>query len=152
MTGIGLLKSKFRMKLDHPKGKGEATEAAVVADLKCHGVGVLTPFGDNLRYDIAVDTGNSILKVQCKTGRLDDDVVKFQTNSSANHTNQGKKESYHGDANWFMVYCHELDDLYCVPVEETGSSSMSLRVSGEGAHNTNWASNYTLESFLSELD
>lgn len=62
--------------------KGELTEAAVLAELKRHGIPVLTPFGDNQRYDMVVETpAGELLTLQIKTGRLSNGIITFHTKS-----------------------------------------------------------------------
>lgn len=67
--------------------RGELTEAIVIAELKRRGVPVSTPFGDDERYDLIVETPDSrLLRVQVKTGWLDDDGV-IQVKGKSQHTN-----------------------------------------------------------------
>jgi PD-(D/E)XK endonuclease len=47
--------------------------------LALHDVGfaVLLPFGENTRYDLVVDDGAELRRVQCKTGRLYKGAIRF---------------------------------------------------------------------------
>lgn len=45
--------------------------------LKHVGFDVLTPFGENTRYDLVLDDGEHLTRVQCKTGRLRNGAVIF---------------------------------------------------------------------------
>ena len=110
------------------KDKGDVTEAMVLAQLVKDGIPVLTPFGDNQRYDLVAETEPGVfVRIQCKTGRLRDGVVSFSTCSSSLHRG-GVAKSYHGEADAFGVYCPDNDKVYIVPVNETGNKKGTLRV------------------------
>lgn len=117
----------------HPKDVGDETQAMVLARLVLAGKQVLTPFGENVRYDIAIDEAGTLLRVQCKTGRLRNGVIRFNACSYTYHhpNNRGMKvynHDYRGQADFFGVYCPETDGVYLVPVEEVGINAGSLRV------------------------
>ena len=105
----------------------------VLARLVQAGKQVLTPFGENVRYDLAVDTGEVFLRVQCKTSRLRNGVIRFNSCSYTYHhpSNQGTRKyqhDYRGQADMFGVYCPVLDSVYLVPVDDVGTRAGSLRV------------------------
>lgn len=105
------------------KMKGDVAEAMIAARLMQKGLAVLKPFGDNLRYDLAVDDGQRILRVQCKYATYKDGSVKFSTCSGRD------KRTYYGQADLFGVYCESLDSVYIVPVKECKATrEKTLRV------------------------
>lgn len=106
------------------KVKGDITEAMVAARLLQFGVAVLKPFGDNQRYDLVTDDGTKFTRVQCKTGRLRNGCIEFNTKSVGYG---GKTTSYHGQVDVFGVYCQEVDKVYIVPIEDCGTSNKKLR-------------------------
>jgi hypothetical protein len=117
----------------HPKDVGDETQAMVLARLVQAGKQVLTPFGENVRYDLAIDDAGSLVRVQCKTGRLRNGVIRFNTCSYTYHhpNNRGMRvytHDYRGQADLFGVYCPETDGVYLVPVNEVGINTGSLRV------------------------
>lgn len=132
---------------EHPKEKGEKTEAIVLSELVRRGYTVLDPFGDNERYDYGLDIEGELVRVQVKTGRMVDGSVKFSARTTGD-TKRIDGDSYHGDADWFVVYCYETDEVYSVRVENAGVSSKSLRVEEAQIDNgqIDWAENYTLDS------
>jgi hypothetical protein len=71
------------------KSKAEKTEAAILARLSGQeGVTILLPFGGgNGRYDMVIDDHGTFYRVQCKTGRLEQNgsVVFFNAASSTYH-------------------------------------------------------------------
>lgn len=96
------------------------------------GKSVLRPFGDNQRYDLVVDEGDGkFTRLQCKTARIKDGVLMFDTCSSQSHRGKGKQH-YRGQVEAFAVYSPDLDRVYVVPVEQVGTRSASLRVTSSG--------------------
>jgi PD-(D/E)XK endonuclease len=63
--------------VDHPKDVGDRTTLAVMMALRELGFAVLVPFGENTRYDLAIDDGERPARVQCKTGRLRFGAVRW---------------------------------------------------------------------------
>lgn len=128
----------------NPKAVGEISEGVVLGTLLKLGKIVLMPFGDNQRYDFVLDENGTFVRVQVKTGRLQDGAIIFKTSSVNGFT--GKRTSYHGQADVIMVYCPETDGVYQVPVSECGSSMMRLRVE-PGKKNfsgSKWARDYLI--------
>lgn len=84
------------------------------------GYSIALPFGENTRYDLLIDDGNAISRIQCKTGRLRNGSVRFATCSSyAHHANpQMNHRDYVGEVDYFGVYCRELGRVYLVPIEQ----------------------------------
>jgi hypothetical protein len=111
----------------NPKAIGEKSEAIIMAALLRHGFVVLTPFGDNQRYDLVIDLDGVFLRVQCKTGRLSRGAVVFNTCSSQAHRGGGH-QSYAGQVELFGVYSPDLDKVFFVPVGEVGGRQGNLRV------------------------
>jgi hypothetical protein len=74
--------------VEHPKAKGDRSMLAIMLALHERGYDLLVPFGENTRYDLVIDDGSRLARVQCKTGRLRDGAVVFSTCSSyAHHPN-----------------------------------------------------------------
>ncbi len=84
------------------------------------GLGVLVPFGENTRYDLVIDDGTSLSKVQCKTGRLRSGAVRWSVCSNYGHHRNPKavRRDYHGEVDFFGVYCPETERVYLVPIAE----------------------------------
>jgi len=96
------------------------------------GYGVSIPFGENARYDLAIDDGIRLARVQCKTGRLRDGAITFKTSSSYAHhrTPRQNRLHYQGQIDFFGVYCRATRGTYLVPIEEvTTTCEAMLRVS-----------------------
>ncbi len=133
---------------------GERSEAIIIAKLLEVGYGVLTPFGDNRRYDLVIeDADGKFWRVQCKTGWIDSDgaYVQFKTASSYYHTKAGRtnhtKRDYRGQIDYFAVYCPETRRVYLIPVDHVGIASANLRLlptANKQEKNVRWAKDYEL--------
>ena len=100
---------------------GNHTTAAVLSALLSRGHVVLLPFGDGCRYDLAYDDNGKLVRVQCKTGRYQNGVVKFNTYSVNGGSKQHK--GYTGSVDLYGVYCPLLEKTYLVPVDKVPDCS-----------------------------
>src|SRR4051812_29270651 len=115
----------------HPKAIGDLTTLAVMLVLSELGYTVLVPFGENTRYDLVIGAAGRLERVQCKTGRLRNGTIWFNTCSSyAHHPNpKVAKRTYVGQADHFGVYCPETGGVYLVPLGAARTARMAgLRV------------------------
>lgn len=127
--------------------KGDLTEAVVIAELKRRGIPVLLPFGDNQRYDLAVETPHGALQtLQVKTGWLTDGVVEFHTRSQHTNASGNVYKDYDGDVDGFIVYVHELESTHLVYIDEF-DSQISLRVDAPDRPDPSikWAEEYRFD-------
>ena len=135
----------------HPDRIGDESEAHIIARLLDAGYDVLLPFGKNHSYDLVIeDTEGQFWKVQCKTGRLDEEgtVVTFYTSSSYNHTVKHKgRRNYLGQVDYFAVYCPDNAEVFLLPVDAVPAMVAKLRVlpakNGQ-EKNIRWACDYKL--------
>ncbi|MBO0824177.1 MAG: hypothetical protein J2P27_10005 [Actinobacteria bacterium] len=105
---------------------GNKTEAIVLTALVHAGYSTLLPFGGGHPYDIGLDVGHKLLRVQCKTGRLlKQGVVFFPT---AIWCRNMSYRSYRGDVDLFGVYCPSTGQVYLVPIEDVPERAAYLRV------------------------
>lgn len=104
--------------MSETKRKGDISEAVVLAALVEAGYRVLLPWGDNAPYDLVVDTNGEFIRVQVKTGRLDNGAVKFNPRSvrARGRGETAQSERYDGKADLFMVYCPQTKEIYVIPV------------------------------------
>jgi hypothetical protein len=115
----------------HPKDVGDRSTLAIMYGLNGNGYGVLLPFGENTRYDLVIDDGWRLSRVQCKTGRLRNGSIIFQTSSSYGHHRSPKavKRHYLGEVEFFGVFCPDTGGVYLIPIDETPNRSQAhLRV------------------------
>jgi PD-(D/E)XK endonuclease len=116
--------------MEHPKDIGDKSTLAIMLALRLHGYALLVPFGENTRYDLVIDNGSCLRRVQCKTGRLRNGVVLFATCSSyAHHGTAKPRRDYQGQVDDFAVFCRELGAVYLIPIEDLDVRNLgSLRV------------------------
>ncbi len=138
----------FRPK-PNSKAIGERSEAIILAKLLEVGYGVLTPFGDNRRYDLVIeDDDRQFWRIQCKTGKSDREKITFATASSYNHTMQNKGwKTYRGQIEYFAVYCPQTKGVYLIPVDHVGAIGGKLRLTptkNNQEKNVKWAKDYEL--------
>jgi hypothetical protein len=115
----------------HPKDIGDTSTLAIMLALQTQGYSVYVPFGENTRTDLVVDYGGRLSRVQCKTGRLRNGVVSFNTCSSYAHHPHPKiaKRDYEGEVDEFAIFCPELGAVYMLPLDEIRAKRRgSLRV------------------------
>jgi hypothetical protein len=77
-----------------PDKIGQITEGVILSEFLKYGLTVLTPFGYSHRYDFVVDSGEKFYRIQCKTGRIRNGAVEFNTCSMNSVTHERK--FYHG--------------------------------------------------------
>ena len=84
------------------------------------GLSTLVPFGENTRFDLAIDEGHRLARVQCKTGRLRKGAVRFATCSCYGHHARPSesRRDYQGQVDYFAVYCPDLERVYLIPIED----------------------------------
>jgi len=106
--------------MEHPKDVGDRTALTVMLVLREVGYEVLVPFGENTRYDLVIDDGHSLSKVQCKTGRLRGGAVRWSMCSNyAHHPNPRiRHRDYHGEVDFFAVFCRETTGVYLIPMTQ----------------------------------
>lgn len=130
---------------ENPKTIGERSEAVILAKLLMRGEVVLLPFGDNQRYDLVIERDGVFLRVQCKTGRISNGVMKFRCCSNAGG---GPKRNYRGQIDFFAVYCPDDENVYFVHVDDVPVSTAYLRVDPTKPQgpktNLRWAKDYLI--------
>ncbi len=154
MEAIRLVKPDVSSQRQNHKAIGECSEAIITARLIEAGYDILVPFGDNLRYDLLLaDADGQFWRIQCKTGWLEanGDSIVFATASFYYHTKAGRtshgSKSYHGQIDYFAVYCPETKGVYLIPIEHSGMSRMSLRLrptKNSQEKHIHWAKDYEL--------
>ena len=136
----------------NPKAIGERSQVHIMCRLLDLGYEVLTPYGDNARYDLVIeDADGNFFRIQCKTGRSNGEYITFAPASLHYHTRAGRtthgSKSYHGQIDYFAVYCPETRGVYLIPVEHTGTSQMNLRLGptkNKQEKNVRWAKDYEI--------
>jgi hypothetical protein len=133
--------------------KGAAAEAEIAAAAIRANLTVLRPLGDGGRYDLAIDLGTRILRVQCKWATRQGDVIMTRCITSRRKPGGYLKTTYSAhEVDAIGVYCPDTDRCYLIPIElADGRTTMSLRVAptrNRQAVNVRWASAHELETSL----
>ena len=103
----------------------DVTEAQCLASLVKAGKKILIPFGSAEDYDYVIEENEQFLRVQCKTGQLNNGIIKIRTYSMSR---DGTRRDYKGRTDLFAAYCRELDKTYLLPVDIGPSKMISLRI------------------------
>jgi hypothetical protein len=127
------------------KAIGELSEGVILAHLLRKGWAVSLPFGNNQRYDMIVDTGDKLLRAQCKTGRYLNGCVEFATSSKNGFT--GERLSYAGQIEVFLVYSPATEAVYMFPADQAPPTFVRIRVEparGGSKSNIRWAKDFEI--------
>ena len=115
------------------KQQGNLGEVAALKALLQKGIKVSLPYGDNASYDlIAEDYSGKLLKIQVKScdSQSRDGVYRFSISRKRINTQGNYQTSYSkNEVDLFILYAVDIDELYLLKYEETGSSDISIRVS-----------------------
>ncbi|SDG10461.1 group I intron-associated PD-(D/E)XK endonuclease [Halorientalis regularis] len=114
--------------MGNTKDTGDTTEAQIIHALIARGYSVSIPFGDNDSYDLIVDAGSTLHRVQCKTGWIEDECVRFKTASKTTVDGSVVARDYGDAIDAFAVRCRDTDQLYWVPESKAGRKNTYLRV------------------------
>lgn len=127
------------------KRTGDITELIIMSRLMIKGKKCLLPYGEDWRYDIAVDDNGKLIRIQCKTGRLRSGAIRF--NVASNTASSGRKNYTKEEIDYFGVYCPDNKQTYLIPVEDVGNNEASLRVKpsrNNQTKNIRWAKDYRI--------
>jgi hypothetical protein len=143
-------------RLDEPQKRGQATEAIVTAELIARDVSVLEPAYDNESYDLVVEVGDAFYRLQIKTAydAGNDGAVEFRTRSVRRKNDGYDREGYVGQIDYFAVLNVRKEEIYLVPIGETGTATTTIRyepAANNNRTNVNWHAEYRLDTVLDEL-
>jgi hypothetical protein len=116
--------------------KGAVAETAIALAAIKLGLGVYRPFVEGERYDLILDVGTRLLRVQCKWAKRCGDVLVVRC-YSARRTREGlRKRPYTADEiDAFAAYCADLDQCYFLRLECFASrTAIQLRLSATRNH------------------
>jgi hypothetical protein len=99
-----------------PNTKGNISESEVLRACIRAGFIVFVPFGNGAPYDLIVDTGRRLLRLQVKTGRLRNDCVLFAAQRINGHHGSKRYKYRGGEFDFYAVYCPDNEKLYLIPM------------------------------------
>jgi prevent-host-death family protein len=110
--------------------KGNVAEQAVVLAATKLELSVLRPVGEGCRYDLVLDLGSRLLRVQCKWARRHEGVVVVRCQSNRRGPNGLEWRSYTSEqVDAIAAYCPDVDSCYLLPIERVeGCRQVHLRL------------------------
>ncbi len=129
--------------------KGAIAEAHIVAAAVELGIDVYRPVAEGCRSDLILDTGQRMLRTQCKWANRKGDVVVVRGRTSR-HTPRGYVWTTYSAAevDGIAAWCPDTAECYFVPIAEIdGRTSMHLRLAparNRQEHLVHWAAQYRL--------
>lgn len=111
--------------MESPDLRGKMTEGRILSELLKRGISVLVPFGYSQRYDLVIDVGNKLYRLQCKTGRIRNGAVEFNTCSMNNVSHE--RRDYRGQVDFLAVFEPTKGDVYLIAPEKVGKLLGFLR-------------------------
>ena len=98
------------------KERGEWAELCFMARAAGLGMGVLKPYGESGRYDVAVESGGAIWRVQVKSTIF----CRRGNEYSLNVMGPGRKPYEKGTVDFFAVWVVPLGEWYIIPYAAMG--------------------------------
>jgi hypothetical protein len=90
--------------------KGAIAESAIVHAAVKLGIGVYLPFAEGERYDLILDLGGRLQRVQCKWAPLYRDVVVVRAYSTRRTAHGLRRRTYSAtEIDGLAAYCPDLD-------------------------------------------
>jgi PD-(D/E)XK endonuclease len=114
---------------------------------------VFRPLGEGWRYDLVIDLGEKLLRVQCKWASRNGDVLNARCVTNR-HTPRGYvRTTYTADQiDALGVYAPDTDRCYLIPVSDVaGRTMISLRVGpthNNQAQLIRWAKDYEMQGAI----
>ncbi len=110
------------------KERGEWAELCFMAKAAGLGMSVSKPHGDSRRYDVLVEAGGRILRVQVKS------TIYCRRGGaySLNVMGPGRKKYAEGSVDFFAVFLIPVDRWYIIPYEVVGRKNLSLHFTPGG--------------------
>lgn len=144
--------------MDNPNHKGNVAELAIATEAARLGLSVLKPLTEHERYDLVLEIGGRLLRVQCKWGSCQGDVIYVRLKSSYHSPTRGYVMATYDrtEVDAVAVYCGDLDRCYFLPIDlVAGRGVVSLRLK-ETRNNQraalNWATEYEFSGAVAQLE
>ena len=114
--------------MHHTNQQGDIGVAKVIADLLANGERLLQPIDSTCPYDLAIDKGGKLTRVQVKYRTVNNGVLQVQLRRAS--VCYGKpKYRRNEEVDLIAIYSPTTDACYYIPVEELdGKGAISLRV------------------------
>jgi hypothetical protein len=110
------------------KERGEWAELCFMARAAGLGMSVSKPLGDSQQYDVLVEAGGRILRVQVKSTIY----CRRGGEYSLNVMGPGRERYEPGSVDFFAIYLIPVDEWYIIPYEAVGRKNLSLHFTPGG--------------------
>lgn len=131
--------------------KGITTEMFVAAYLLGLGYNVSQPFCQDSKYDLTLDTGKKLLRLQVKTSRLkpNNTSIVFNCRSTTKNSQTNKSRYYlESEIDFFATYWN--NKVYLVPVQECSAEKV-LHLNKPNRSNQCYIEDYEVKEVLLKL-
>ena len=110
--------------------KGNIAEATIACHAVRLGIQVCRPLFEHGRYDLVLEIGGQLLRVQCKWASCDGDVMSVRFGTSRRGPNGFIRTKYGIDEiDAVAAYCPDTDECYLIPMSVVGvRAQLSLRL------------------------
>ena len=140
-----------------PNHKGNVAELAIATEAAKLGLSVLKPLTEHERYDLVLGVGQRLLRIQCKWGTCQGDVIRVHLRSSYHSPTRGYvvKTYDRSEVDAVAVYCGDLGRFFLLPMNlVAGRGVVTLRLkrprNGQRAA-LNWATAYEFQGAVAQL-
>ena len=106
------------------KSKGDIGEAAIRLDILRRGYKIAQPLGEDWSFDLIVQRGRELERVQCKYTESRNGVVSVQCRSC---NNWSVKRYSSNDVDWIACYDKNTDKCYYVPANLLGAGRREIK-------------------------
>jgi hypothetical protein len=135
--------------------KGMIAETAIIHECAKLGVGVSRPLDDH-RYDLILDVGGRLLRVQCKWAPMRGDVIVVRCYSNRRAPEGQRRRRYESDEiDAIAAYCAANARCYLLPRRlSCDVTQVHLRLGptqNNQASGVNWATDVEFAATLSQL-
>lgn len=134
--------------------RGNISESIVLSAYLRAGFTVSIPFGAGAPYDLIVDAGTGLYRIQVKTGWLRKGCILYKTQRRVREAHPYATRRYmESEVDYFAIYYPLTDSIYVVPFKMwSGSGCLRLDSVRNGQQKLiRWASDFTWEKHIEEL-
>lgn len=100
--------------------RGNGSEGIVLSAYVNAGFVVSIPFGTGASYDLVVDAGRRLFKIQIKTAWLNNGCVLYKSQRRQPGMGLTRRPYKSGEVDFFAAYCPTTQSIYVVPAENHG--------------------------------
>ena len=132
---------------------GNRSEGIVLCAYLEAGFTVSVPFGAGASYDLIVDSGSRLIKVQVKTAWISNGCVLYKSERRQPGAGLTRRPYIKGEVDFFVAYCPANQTLYAAPAENHGHERrLRLEPVKNGQSKlVKWAADFTWERHIEML-